>query len=389
MKIMNHIKSASVALLVSTVLLLAGCASDFTSPASPSGTTLVGVANTNDSLKAFVAALTKTGLASNFDNVNGGQYTVFAPTNYAFVKYLRSAGVTIAGVNASTAGDAAATAINALTTTSTPTISALATRLNYHIISSVLPSSQITYGQGFITWNGARLSVSKVTGGAYNFILNAGIVSNGANIIDADKTASNGVAHVIDAVMAPISSNNIWASSLLNFGVSYGATVTVSIGGTTMPYTSGAYDISNAPTNTTDGDYNLFAMALVRSGLATTIIPNASTLPDFTVFAPTDAAFKTYLNVADEPSGRSAINALAPDALASIVKYHIVTGRLVSYDLIAASTIPTSLSGKSFSVNGALGISDDKGNTAAVISKKDQLTNAGILHAVSAVLEHK
>lgn len=376
----------NAAMVFVAAILLFGCASDFTSPTSPAGTTLSDVAADNDSLKAFSTALTKAGLYANFDNINGGQYTLFAPTNYSFVKYLRSsAGGSnkIGGVTAATAGDSAIKYINKLTTTSALTVSGLATRLNYHIVSTALPTSQITYGQGFITWNGARLSVSKVTGGAYNFILNAGVAGNGANIIDSDKTGANGVIHVIDNVMTPISTSNIWGGSALNFSVTYGAAVTVAIGGVTVPMTSGAYDVSNAAVNTTDGDNNLFTMALVRSGLATTIIPNATPLPDFTVFAPNDAAMKVYMgNSVDEATARALINGMTPEDLAAMVKYHIVSARLTSYDLIAAQSIPTLLTGKSISVDGSLNV-----NTSTAFTKKDVLSNAGIFYMVNAVLQ--
>src|SRR6266705_1308753 len=98
---------------ISTIVMLVGaiflssCSDDFKAPSSPSGTTIADVAAGNDSLKAFVAVLAKTGLAANFANINGGQFTVFAPSNYSFIKYLRASGYVIGGVDASTAGDAA------------------------------------------------------------------------------------------------------------------------------------------------------------------------------------------------------------------------------------------------------------------------------------------
>jgi transforming growth factor-beta-induced protein len=386
---MTSIKATGAAAFVAVLVGLAGCASDFTSPTSPAGTTITEVAVANDSLKAFVAALTKAGLAANFGNINGGQYTVFAPSNYAFVKYLRTSGFSIGAVTAASAGDSAVKVINnKITTSSSPTISSLATRLNYHIISASLPSSQIIGAQGFTTWNGARLSVSKVTGGTYTYVLNGNAGSNGANIIDADKTAANGVLHVIDAVMSPISSASLL--SFLGMGIDY-----------TKLTTDPAF--ITVPSGNTN--YNVMANALKKTLVITTLIPNASPLPDNTLFVPDDANFVADLmtlytssGITNEASAITFINGLGTSTtptladFTDIVKYHAVSGRILSTDLLDGQ-MATTLSSNNVKINvsnGVYSLTDNSTATSdATVTSKNNLTNAGIVHVINHVLVNK
>jgi uncharacterized surface protein with fasciclin (FAS1) repeats len=386
---MNSIKTCLTGLAVISGVLLTGCTDKFTFTPAPTGNTIVGIAGTNDSLKAFVAAINIAGFSSNLDNVNGGQFTIFAPSNYAFVKYLRSQGVTIAKTSSATAGDMAVAAINALTVTSSPTISALAGRLSYHIVSSAIPSTAITAGETFNTINStARLSLS--VGTTSPFIINANNAASGANVTDSGTAASNGVIYQIDKVMSPISNANVWVGSLLNFSVNYTVSpITVSVGGVTLARDgSNNFNVSTAPTNANDNDNNLFSAAIARANLATLIFPNVTILPDYTVFTPNDGAFRAYLGVTTEAAGLTAINAMTPDAAAAIVNYHIVNGRLLSTDFSTGAAVNTWSTGNTFSINTTgFVVTDAKGNTAT-FTAKDNLSNAGVMHTINKVLQH-
>jgi len=421
MKKTNILKTLVAGLMAGTGIATSSCTDNFTAPATPTGNTITQVVTTTDSLKGFGAALSKVGLSADFSNVNSGQFTVFAPTNYAFVKYLRASGIPVGYVTTASAGDSVALRVSKLKTTGSLTIAQLQTRLNYHIISSNLPSSSIpATGFGSVTLGGtARLSISKgsnVPGITVPFIMNANLGSNphvssdnGANVLDSGTPAANGVVYTIDNVMSPVSTANIWnSSSFLNFNIVYGASTVVSIGGTTVNLihkNSSIYDISTAPipaspTASDSAKYNLFTMALVHAGLAKNILPNGvSILPDYTVFAPTDGAFFKYLGTdlsggltnAAYASARTSINAMDTLVLANLVKYHILSNRTLTSDLSNAESVSTWLTGKSFTANvsGSIYTLHDLNGTSqdAVISAPNKLTNAGVLHGIRRVLQ--
>jgi uncharacterized surface protein with fasciclin (FAS1) repeats len=50
---------------------------------------------------------------------------------------------------------------------------------------------------------GKKLSVATVQGGKINVNAMSGVMINGATVVSADITASNGVIHVIDKVILP------------------------------------------------------------------------------------------------------------------------------------------------------------------------------------------
>lgn len=407
MKMIKNITAKNLVALTVTCLLLAACKDNFTNPTSPTGSTITTVASTTDSLKVFYAALNKIGDASTFSNVNSGQFTVFAPSNYAFIKYLRS--LSVPNSTNFTTDSAVKYVTNKVTATSTPlSISTLTARLNYHVISTAVTTSEITGAQGFTTMQGARLSLSNVSGATNPFEVNANVTSSGggsgSNIIVNDLTAANGVIQVVDRVMSPITTANIWASSLLNFSVNYTVSpITNSIGSTLIPIDATAstpdityYDVTNAPVDSDTTNYNLFTMALVRGGLATSIIPNGlAILPDYTVFAPTDGSFIRYLStlsgtVTNESTARTYLATMDAPTLASLVNYHIVNGRVLSTDLSNGESVSTWLTGKTFTVNvngSVITLSDiNTSDQDAKISAPNKLSNAGIVHSIQRVL---
>ncbi len=99
-----------------------------------------------------------------------GPFTVFAPTDEAFAALPEG---TVEGLLADPA--------------------ALAAVLTYHVIAGEVMSSALTEGMTAATVNGAEVT----------FTLEGGAKINGANIVAADVDASNGVIHVIDAVILP------------------------------------------------------------------------------------------------------------------------------------------------------------------------------------------
>jgi uncharacterized surface protein with fasciclin (FAS1) repeats len=133
--------------------------------------TIVDVAVENGSFKTLVTALKAADLVGALQG--SGPFTVFAPTDAAFAKL--PAGT----VDALLKDPAKLGAI-----------------LKYHVISGHVMAADVIKSKGAkpATLNGAPLDITVKGGKVY---------VNGAQVTMADVPASNGVIHVIDAVVLP------------------------------------------------------------------------------------------------------------------------------------------------------------------------------------------
>ncbi|MEO7823094.1 MAG: fasciclin domain-containing protein [Gemmatimonadaceae bacterium] len=164
---MNRKPHYAVAALAAIVTLSA-CAS---TPMAEPAKNIVQVASENGSFNTLVTAVKAAGLVETLEGP--GPFTVFAPTDAAFAKL--PAGT----INSLLANKDALTSI-----------------LTYHVVSGRTVASDIT------RMNGAMPST--VNGQPLNITVRAGkVYVNGAQVIMADVQASNGVIHVIDAVLMP------------------------------------------------------------------------------------------------------------------------------------------------------------------------------------------
>lgn len=152
---------------------------------------IVVAAATNEDEPQFtllLAALEYTGLTGVF--TGGGQYTVFAPTDEAFVNLVVELGLEDVSV------EDVFGVIDTLLGEGT-----VANVLLYHVAegrraaNSVVPRNA-RQDRKIQTLLGVDFSVNS----------NLGIIADGnaANIVAADISASNGIIHVIDAVILPI-----------------------------------------------------------------------------------------------------------------------------------------------------------------------------------------
>ena len=135
---------------------------------------IVVIASERDDLTTLVAAIEAAGLAGTL--ANDGPFTVFAPNDEAFVEYL---------------GDMGMTADDALADTEF-----LSTLLQGHVVEAGDDSAMVAgmVDNPFVSLAGTELPVT-VDGDT--------ITIGGAEIVDADIFATNGVIHVIDTVLAP------------------------------------------------------------------------------------------------------------------------------------------------------------------------------------------
>lgn len=132
------------------------------------------LASERDDLSTLVAAIEAAGLLETLQG--DGPFTIFAPTNDAFEAYLGEMGMTIEDAVADTA--------------------ALSALLTNHVVSAADDSAMVAgmVDNPFVSLAGNELPVT-VDGDT--------ITIGGAEIVEADIFATNGVIHVIDTVLAP------------------------------------------------------------------------------------------------------------------------------------------------------------------------------------------
>ncbi len=143
--------------------------------AAPELGTIVDVADEAGIFTTLLAAGAATGLSVPLDA--DGDFTIFAPTDDAFAAALDALGLTAEELLADT-----------------DTVTSI---LTYHgLLGSVSAEEAIALdGQSVATINGAEITISVVDG--------AVVINDSATVIQADVLASNGVIHVIDAVLLP------------------------------------------------------------------------------------------------------------------------------------------------------------------------------------------
>ncbi len=121
----------------------------------------------------FTTLVAAVGAAGLVDTLKGeGPFTVFAPTDEAF-----------AALPAGTVEDLL----------KPENKDKLAAILTYHVVAGKVMSGDLTEG----------MMAPSVQGGELTITLDGGAKVNGANITAADIEATNGVIHVIDAVLLP------------------------------------------------------------------------------------------------------------------------------------------------------------------------------------------
>ena len=131
---------------------------------------IVDLAVATESLSTLVAAVQAGGLVETLKGE--GPFTVFAPTNEAF-----------AALPEGTLDDL-------LKPENKDQLVAI---LTYHVVPGKVMSGDLTDGMTAATVNGAEVTITTTEGAKVN----------GANVAMADVEASNGVVHVIDAVILP------------------------------------------------------------------------------------------------------------------------------------------------------------------------------------------
>lgn len=130
---------------------------------------IVAIASANEDFSTLVAAVAAAGLVEVLQGE--GPFTVFAPTNDAFAAL--PAGL-----------------VDKLLLEENKDV--LVKILTYHVVSGAVLAADVTAGE-----------VPSVEGQNITVTTEGGVMVNNANVVATDIIASNGVIHVIDAVILP------------------------------------------------------------------------------------------------------------------------------------------------------------------------------------------
>ena len=275
------------------------------SPSLAAEKTIVETAVSAGQFKTLAAALEAAGLV---EALNGeGHFTVFAPTDEAFGKLPASTIETL--LRLENKGQ-------------------LTDILTYHVVKGEVLAKDVVKRSGAVTLQGQRIDIK--TRDKKVFVDNS-------QVVKTDIRCSNGVIHVIDAVLMP-------AADIL-------------------------------PTTAKKaGNFKTLLAAAEAAGLVKAL----SGKYPLTVFAPTDDAFAKL----PEGTVQSLLQPENREKLAAILKYHVVPGRVYSEQAVAAGRVET-LQGSKLRI--AVDHGKAKVNKASLVATDIDAAN-GVIHVIDKVL---
>ncbi|MDF0717569.1 fasciclin domain-containing protein [Muricauda sp. 334s03] len=309
-----------------------------TTPPMEEENNIVEAAQATSELSTLVAALQKADESANNDLITAlsgdGPFTVFAPTNDAFTDLLAQ----LDGFDS--LDDFNSEQLQDL----------LAVILTYHVVADAALSTDLSDGMSLTTLQGSSLQVS-TEGGV--FIQDATDVA--AEVTTADIEVSNGVVHIIDKVLLPQTILDELADIIL------------------VPITDLAIGNENLQ--------NLVAALTAANGDLPTVLRGDG---PFTVLAPTDEAFETFLDGA-------ALEDVPVDVLTNVLLNHVISGKVTSEDLTGiGSGYTNTMAIGAGDQNVSLFFDTSDGATfngvSSVVTPDVKAIN-GIVHVVDAVID--
>jgi len=293
--------------------------------------TLFAVVDGNANFSILAEALVRTELDATLNT--SGTYTVFAPNDSAFADLFRALNVNNLDEVISAVG-----------------IDGLTNILLYHVAGTTLRAADLE--AGYLTTSASNAGGNSLS--AYISLTGGVIVNEAANVLNADITASNGVAHEIDAVLLPPTIVTLVAANP---------------------------SLSSLET----------ALTLADGDLIATLSDNSST---FTVFAPINAAFDTLVaNTPGVSDLASLVTTLGTDGLADVLLYHVV-GADVRAGSLSTGSVNTLLqisgTAADFFVNinnnNVTIIDDNNSSNDANVIETDVTGTNGSVHIIDQVL---
>ena len=289
----------------------------------PPLSTITEFAASNSDLSNLAAALSAAD-GNLLSLLNGGNYTVLAPNNWAFEVWL--------GNNGYTSIDEVPTDI-------------LKNILLNHVISGTVRSSDLAAtGSGYTSTNATNTDGDFLS---MYFSTNNGVVFNGVTtVLNPDIAASNGVVHVVDLL--------IELPTVVTFA-------------------------------TTNPGFETLVTALTRDDLSEDFVSILSTTTEpapFTVFAPTNEAFSSLFSELSIDS----LNDIDTATLESTLGTHVVAEANVRFEDLSDGMLITTI-GDDLTISVGTGplLVDLNGRTANIIAVDIQAYN-GVIHVIDNVM---
>lgn len=295
--------------------------------------TIAGIAVTNPDFSLLEGAAVQGGVAGVLSNPNpndpSGSYTVFAPNNAAFGR-----------LGFTTEADFAVLDKNFLTST-----------LLYHVFDGDLAGSSIQTGMT----SGSALGPARrfIERGSERYI-------NGSRILATDVMADNGTVHVIDKVLLATGVDIVQSAIALS-----------------------SAQVFRSP------ELSFLVEAVVYADLAEALTASEGS-PSFTVFAPSDAAFRQLGEDLGVPLNEPAdIRNLPVETVTAVLLNHVIAdGGQFTSEMNEGVASP--LGGSSLSIgafnNGVLTVQGNGNGEVANMLIPDVQTVNGVVHMIDRVL---
>jgi uncharacterized surface protein with fasciclin (FAS1) repeats len=318
---LTSISAVSAVFALSLLFVPTAMANDHKDHSHAAKKSIVDIAVADKNFSTLVAALKAAGLVETLQG--DGPFTVFAPTNDAFAKLPEG------------------TVESLLKPENKEKLTAV---LTYHVAGEKLKAKDVLNLRKVKTVNGQKVKINLKDEGAF---------ANKSKIVATDIKASNGIIHVIDAVLLPADDYDKKAKK-------------------DKSYDKPAADIVGTAVKA--GKFNTLAAALEAGGLVETLQGEGP----FTVFAPTDDAFaklpKETLESLLKPENK--------DKLVSILTYHVVADKLKAKDVLNRRALKT-VNGAKLSVN--IDGEAPMINESGIVATDVKATN-GVIHVIDTVL---
>ena len=309
---LNLLRQVVFALLAT--VWLGSCADDEEGTPSPELTqNAAEFVQDDDQLNTLADAITQAGLADALSDDNN-PVTIFAPNNSAFAAYLQ--------------GNPDATSLSDIPD------EALADVLKYHVVPGTQLAENLTPGSLNTLLDGQSIAVTE----------DNGVVLNGSvRVVSADNRVSNGVVHIVDAVLRTADEEE--AATIAELAV-------------------------------VSEDLSVLVEALQRAPDLLAAASDSTAM--LTVFAPTNEAFANFLAADDRFDDLASI----PDeVLTTVLQYHILASAKKAADL---DETEETLNGESINIT--------KADTGVFINGTSEVTTAdieasnGVVHLIDEVL---